>query len=161
MLELLTWVESTALADALRGSGVWTYALLNLGHILGLSMLFGSVLILDLRLLGLWRGTTLAAVTGPTVPLAAVGFVVAVTSGLLMISFNASEYYGNPFLYIKLPTIAVGFVNVLVVARLPAWRDKAQRALTAGEERQLAAGGAVSLLAWTTVISTGRMIGYW
>jgi hypothetical protein len=161
MLELLTWLESTALAGALRGAGVWTYGILNLGHILGLSMLFGSVLILDLRLLGLWRETPLSAVTGPTVPLAGIGFVTAATTGILMISFNATEYYGNPFLYIKLPAIAVGLVNVLVIAMLPAWRAKGERVLSVAEQRQLAAAGGVSLAAWLTAVAAGRMIGYW
>lgn len=161
MLELLTWLEGTALADSLRSAGVWTYGLLNLGHILGLSMLFGAVLILDLRLLGLWRETPLTAVASPTVPLAGIGFLAAVTTGVLMISFNATEYYGNPFLYIKLPAIAVGLVNVLVVEMLPAWRAKGVRALTTAEQRQLAAVGAVSLAAWLTAVASGRMIGYW
>lgn len=161
MFELLEWLEGTALAVALRDSGVWTYALVNLGHIAGLSTLFGSVLILDLRLLGVWRATPLSLIARATVPLAAIGVVVAVTSGVLMISFNATEYYGNPFLYIKLPAIALALLNVLVIALLPAWRAKAQRALTGGEQRQLAAAGAVSLLCWTTALACGRMIGYW
>jgi hypothetical protein len=161
MLELLTWLESSALAGALRGAGVWTYGLLNLGHILGLSVLFGSVLILDLRMLGLWRDMPLAVVSRPTVPLAGIGFVAAVTTGLLMISFNATEYYGNPFLYIKLPAIALGLVNVVVVEMLPAWRERGRRPLTAGEQRQLAAAGGVSLACWVTAVAAGRMIGYW
>lgn len=161
MLELLTWFESTALAEAMRGAGIWTYAVLNLGHILGLSTLFGSVLILDLRLIGLWRNTSLTSIAGPTVPLAGIGFVVAATSGILMISFNATEYYGNPFLYIKLPAIALGLANVLVIQFLPVWRAKAQRVLTGGEQRQLAAVGTFSLMCWVIAVVCGRMIGYW
>ena len=53
---LLAWLESSALGHAMRESGVWTYGLVNLTHILGVSSLFGSVLVLDLRLLELWRG---------------------------------------------------------------------------------------------------------
>lgn len=161
MLDLLSWLEGSAMAEALRGAGVWTYGLINLGHVLGLSTLFGSVLILDLRLLGLWGGAPLAAITRPTVPLAAAGFVVAITSGVAMISFNATEYYGNPFLYIKLPVVGLGFLNALAVSMLPAWRNIGRRELTAGERRQLAAGGAISLASWVTVVAAGRMIGYW
>ena len=52
---MLAWLEGSALGYAIRNSGVWTYSLLNLTHILGIASLFGSVLALDLRLLGAWR----------------------------------------------------------------------------------------------------------
>ena len=52
MRELLTWLEASGLGHAMRGAGVWTYGITNLIHILGVATLFGSVLMLDLRLLG-------------------------------------------------------------------------------------------------------------
>jgi hypothetical protein len=146
----------------LRDAGVWTYGLLNLGHILGIAALFGAVLILDLRLLGLWRGLPLAALARATVPLAATGFTVAAASGLSMLSFNATEYAGNPFLYTKLPLILFGLLNVAIVQRLGAWRRaRAGAAPQAGDGVVLAAAGAVSLLVWLAVVTCGRMIGYW
>ncbi len=162
MYELLEWLEASAFAEALRGLGVWTYGLINLAHILGIATLFGSVLVLDLRLLGVWRSLSIASLARPTVPLAAIGFVVAAVSGVSMLSFNATEYDGNPFLYLKLPVIVFGLLNVAVVQRTGAWRNAlAGNELTAGERRALAAAGAVSLLTWLTVVSCGRMIGYW
>lgn len=162
MYDLLAWIEATALAGALRGSGIWTYGLLNLAHILGISMLFGSVLLLDLRLLGAWRSIALRSIMLPTVPLAAGGFVLAVVSGVFMISFNATEYHGNPFLYIKLPMIVLGLLNVAVVQRLPAWRRAAAGEVpTTAERRTLALAGGASLAIWLTVLTCGRMIGYW
>ncbi|MCC5884815.1 MAG: hypothetical protein JJT88_00100 [Gammaproteobacteria bacterium] len=162
MFELLAWVEQSALADTLRGAGVWTYGLLNLAHILGIGSLFGAVLILDLRLLGAWRSIPIATIARPTVPLAAAGFLLAVSSGILMISFNATEYLGNPFLYIKLPVIVFGLANVAVIQRLPAWRHAlAGVDAETAERRVLAVAGAISLLTWLTVITCGRMIGYW
>ena len=53
---------------------------------------------MDLRLLGLWKGIPLAALTRATVPIAASGFVVAATTGAGLLSANATEYAGNPFL---------------------------------------------------------------
>jgi len=162
MYALLEWLEASAFAETLRGAGVWTYGLINLAHILGIATLFGSVLVLDLRLLGVWRSLPIASLARPTVPLAAVGFVVAALSGASMLSFNATEYDGNPFLYLKLPMIVFGLLNVAVVQRTRAWRNAlAGNGLTAGEQRALAAAGAVSLLTWLTVLSCGRMIGYW
>jgi hypothetical protein len=161
MFELLSTLEGSALGETLRGAGVWTYGFLNLGHVLGLCLLIGSVVLLDLRLLGAWRATPLAAISGPTVPLAGVGLVIAVLSGISMISVNATEYYDNPFLLFKFGAIALGLVNIAVVSRLPAWRAKGERDLTVRENRQLAVAGGVSLVAWLTALACGRMIGYW
>ena len=145
----------------MRGSGVWTYGIVNLIHILGVSALFGSVLALDLRLLGVWRNVPLITVSGTTVPIARAGFVVAAISGVGLLATKATEYVGNPFLLIKFPAIAIALVNVMVIARLPGWRARAVRDPTDGERRQLAIAGGVSLLSWLTAVTAGRLIGYW
>jgi hypothetical protein len=159
--EFLAWMEASALGVAMRDSGVWTYGILNLGHILGISTLFGSLLILDLHLLGLWRRVPIAALSRATVPVAQVGFALAALSGICMLSTNGTEYIGNPFFMIKFPAIGLGLVNVLVLSRLPAWRAREDRELTGGEHRQLAIAGGLSLACWLTAITSGRMIGYW
>lgn len=161
MTDFLAWLESSMLGHAMRNSGVWTYGVVNLFHILGISTLFGSVLVLDLRMLGLWRTVPLASIAGPTVPLATTGFVMATVSGIGMLATKATEYDGNPFLLIKFPAIAVALVNVAVVTSRPAWKAMGRREPTPGDRRTLAIGGAVSLAAWLTAIGAGRMIGYW
>ena len=128
MTSFLGWLEGSALGEFLRSSGVWTYGVINLAHIAGVATLFGSVLLLDLRLLGAWRALPLVTLTRPTVPLAAVGFVLAALAGVCMLCFNAGEYIGNPFLLIKFPAIGLGLLNALVVSRLPAWREQIGRA---------------------------------
>lgn len=158
---LLTWLEGSPLGHVMRNSGVWTYGLVNLAHILGISSLFGAVLVLDLRLLGLWRNVPLGAIASPAVPIATVGFAVAAASGLCLISSNATEYIGNPFLLIKFPAIAVGLINVAALNRMSAWRERDRREPDERARRQLAVFGAVSLMSWLTAITAGRLIGYW
>jgi len=158
----MAWLEGSALAETLRGLGIWTYGLLNLAHILGIATLFGAVVLLDLRLIGLWRSIPAAHLIRPTVPIAILGFLTAATSGIMMFSFNTTEYHGNPFLYTKLPLIVAGLVNVAVIQRLGAWRRAAAgEPESAGDQRLLASFGALSLLIWLGVIACGRMIGYW
>lgn len=161
MEALLSALESSSLGTMLRGAGVWAYGFINLGHVLGISLLIGSIVLLDLRLLGAWRKTPLTAITRPTVPLAGVGLVIAAATGVCMLAFNATEYAGNPFLLFKFGAIALGLVNVAVVTRLPAWRVKEERALSSAETRQLAVGGGISLVSWLAALGCGRMIGYW
>ncbi len=145
----------------MRESGPWTYAVINLVHILGVGALFGSLLILDLRLLGVWRRIPLASLADAAAPVAATGFGIAAASGLALLSANGSEYIGNPFLLIKFPAIGVGVVNALAVSRSSAWRARRVRELTRPERRRLAVMGGASLVSWLVALSAGRLIGYW
>jgi hypothetical protein len=158
---LLDWMYGSALGHFMRESGPWTYAIVNLAHILGVGSLFGAVLIIDLRLIGAWRRTPLDVLTHVAVPVAAGGFVVATLSGIGILSANAPEYAGNPFFYIKFPAIAIGVLNAAIVSLSPAWRARGARELTSLERRQLRVMGATSLACWLTAIGAGRMIGYW
>ena len=161
MNDLLAWLEGSALGHAMRGAGVWTYGVVNLTHILGVSALFGSLLLLDLRLLGLWRRVPLSSIATPAVPLARAGFVVAAASGACLIVTNATEYAGNPFLLIKFPAIALGLLNVAFLETLSGWRERNARTPTIAESRRLALSGGTSLVCWSVAIASGRMIGYW
>jgi len=160
-MELLTWLEASLLGQAVRGAGVWSYAVINLVHILGVATLFGSVLVLDLKLMGLFPRAPLGTVSVPTVPLAALGFAVAAASGVCLLATNASEYRGNPFLLIKFGAIFAALANFALVHRSPAWRARGSEGFSRRQRMQLAVGGAVSLLAWTTAVTAGRMLGYW
>ena len=161
MEALLVWLEGSTLGLTMRSSGVWTYGVVNLAHILSVATLFGSLLVLDLRLLGAWRDVPLAALERPTVPLAVFGFVGAALSGVCLITTNATEYLGNPFVPIKFAAIALGLLNVLALQWLPAWQARRAAVLPSRAQAQLAVAGGLSLLCWLTAVAAGRMIGYW
>jgi hypothetical protein len=162
----LAWIEASALGHFMRESGPWTYALVNLAHLFGISTLFGSVLVLDLALMrAAWRSrrahASVAALAGAAAPLAAAGFALAATTGIGLLSSNASEYQGNPFFTIKFPAIALGVVNAVGIRRSAAWRAIGTRDLTPVETRRLGWMGAASLTCWIAAITAGRLIGYW
>jgi hypothetical protein len=145
----------------MRETGVWTYGIVNLGHILGIAILFGAILILDLRMLGAWRALPLAALSRACVTTAAAGFLLAVMTGVPMLATKAGDYIGNPFLLIKFPAIALALMNVVVLHRSAAWQAHRARDLQSPEQSRLAIHAALSLGLWLTVIAAGRMIGYW
>ena len=161
MHDFMAWMQTSALGHFMRESGPWTYAIVNLAHILGIASLFGAIVILDLRLLGVWRQTPLAALANAAAPVAACGFALAAVSGSALLATKATEYIGNPFLYIKFPAIAIGLINAVIVRRSPAWQARGTRELSPLETRQLAWMGALSLACWLTAIGAGRMIAYW
>jgi len=146
----------------MRESGPWTYAIVNVAHILGVSTLFGSVLVLDLRLLGLWsRRVRIGDLSTAVEPVGTTAFVVAVLTGAALLATKATAYVDNPFLLIKFPAIGLGMLNAGILHLMPAWKEVDVRAPRPGERRQLAIFGAVSLLSWLTAVTAGRMIGYW
>ena len=158
----MIWLEDSALGDALRGLGVWSYGLINLVHIMGLSCLFGALVILDLRLMQFSSLIAIKPVAGITVPIAKFGALLAIPSGFSMLTINTTQYYENPFLYLKLPLLVLALANFVFVSRLGAWRrainDLVKRQ---GDSFVLATVGLISLVLWTAVLTCGRMIGYW
>jgi hypothetical protein len=158
---LLMWLEGSALGHLMRTAGVWTYGVVNLAHILGIATLFGSVLALDLRLLGAWPRVPLAALETPALTLAACGFALAIVSGVSLLTANATEYVGNPFLPIKFTAIGLGLANVIIVQFLPAWRARAAEPQDSRQRLTLKVVGGTSLACWTVAVAAGRMIGYW
>jgi hypothetical protein len=159
--DVLAWIELSALGVFMRQSGPWTYGIVNLIHLLGVATLFGSILLLDLHLIGVWRRAPLAGLSRAVVPVGQAGFVVAAVSGIFLLSSNATEYTDNPFFLIKFPAIALGLLNVWLIERTAGWRAHREREPSAGEAWQLAVLGGISLASWLTAISAGRMIGYW
>src|SRR6266853_4390228 len=146
-------MQASTLGHFMRESSPWTYAIVNLAHVLGIATLFGSVVVLDLRLMGVWRRAPLATITDIVSPVAAFGFSMAAVTGVGLFATKATEYVGNPFLYLKFPAIGLGLVNVLVLSRLPAWRARETRELSHGERLQLAVVGGISLACWFTAIA--------
>jgi hypothetical protein len=159
--DFLSWMEASTLGQVMRQAGPWAYAATNVAHVFGVATLFGSILVLDLRLLGAWRRVPLAPLAAAIRPTAVVGFLLAVTSGVCLLATTATDYDGNPFLLIKFPAIGLGLLNVAVLGRTRAWRDRGSRELSDGETRQLAVMGGLSLTCWVTAIAAGRLIAYW
>jgi hypothetical protein len=117
---------------------------------------------LDLRLLGVWtRRVQIADLASAVTPVAMTAFLLAIVTGAALLATKATAYADNPFLLIKFPAIGVGVVNAGILNMTPAWKELRVRALTAGERRQFAIMGGVSLASWLTAITAGRMIGYW
>src|SRR3954467_7679358 len=80
--QVFVWLRGSPMGQLMRASGVWSYGIVNLIHIMGVASLFGSVLILDLRLLGFWRKVAIASISDVAVPIAKTGFAVAATAGI-------------------------------------------------------------------------------
>lgn len=139
-------VEQSAIAGALRTSFV-VYPLVNAGHIMAIGVTFATVMLIDLRVLGLFAGVPLERVLRP-VALTAFGFAVA--SGLALFSVQARDYAANPAFLAKLALIAVAGANLAAFRLVGAGRSTLPQRLSA----------ALSLALWTGAVVAGRFIGF-
>lgn len=161
LVELLTEFQASPLGVAVRALGGWGYAVINLFHVVGIAVLAGSVLLLDLRLLGWRRHIPLGHVTSLTLPLAIAGFLCAAITGIFLLSANASDYAGNPFLVIKFFCLLLALINAWWASHLPAWKNRQHSEPVGHGKVALARSGFISLVCWGAVMIAGRLIGYW
>jgi len=153
------WVgllEASALADFMRQSFV-AYPLANTAHVLGLALLVGAIVALDLRLLGLGRALPVVPTSRFLTAIALAGLAVAVPTGLLMLAADATAVAGNPSFQLKLVLLGLALGNALLWRRLWAGRLAGWDAGPPMLGRVQAAG---SILLWVLVVASGRMIAY-
>ncbi len=153
MHDLLTALSASDLATALRTSR-WLYASVNTAHVLGIALLVGAVLPLDLKLLGFWRDIGRDDLLRVLVPMAAAGLALAVTTGALLFSVRAPEYAANPVVWVKLALIATGAASALALHLVHGLR------LESADRRRRAQAGAVSMTCWLGALIAGRMIAF-
>ncbi len=151
-----TWLEASALGDGMRSLD-WAYPLVNLVHLLGLVLLVGPMLLLDLRLLGLGTQFPLPAVSSALTPFAIVGLCISLISGVLLFAADAGPLLVNDMLRIKLLLIMLGIVNALIFRRLWATRLHDWDTLAPRTGQVQAIGSA---FCWITAASLGRLIAY-
>jgi hypothetical protein len=151
--EVTAAIAATDLAHYLR-HGRWSYAVVNALHILGIALLVGAVAVLDLRLLGLWRGIALDLLARPLVATAATGLALAILAGLALFAVRADEYAAMPLFGLKMLLVAAGTLSA--IGHHLAYGRTLERAPPGA----LRIAGAVSLLCWTGALLCGRLLAF-
>ena len=154
----LAWLESTAVAQAMRG-WLWLYPAVEVVHIVGIALLVGSIAMFDLRLLGMSRSLPVTALARHLVPFSVLGLLILVPSGLLLFSAHATDLAASRVFLLKLALIALGVLNA-VAFHAGAFRTVGgwDRDADAPRSAKLAAAG--SLAVWVAVIACGRLLAY-
>lgn len=155
-MEWLGWIAATPIAAALKASGT-LYLFVNAAHILAIGLIVGSILPLDLRLLGLFRGYRLSALGLYLSTSAAIGVVLAVLTGACLFSVRPTEYAANPAFLTKLALLACGVLNALVIHSSRRWKIVTKDEPVSPLLRFQAF---VSLLIWPAALLAGRWIGF-
>lgn len=158
MLESLVQVIEGSAINTWVLSTYWLWPLLEIIHFIGLSLLLGSIIIVDLRLAGYLRQIDLKS-THRLLPWAATGFAMNLTSGVLFFFGDPARYSINIGFQIKMILVLIAGLNVLVFAlmvnpQIASWDPH-------GGTTTLAKSVAwISLLVWTGVLLLGRLIPY-
>jgi hypothetical protein len=159
LMDLIAYFENSELADNIRENDV-LFPLIESVHVLAICLVVGSILVVDLRLLGLASvHRSVSRISNGILPLTWSAFAVAVASGSLLFISNATKYLANGFFDAKLVLIGAAGLNMaifhLLSARdLPRWEKQTRLPLAA----RLA--GAISILLWISVVACGRWIGF-
>jgi hypothetical protein len=159
LLGLAQGLQATPLSQGLRAS-VWLYPLVNTGHLLGMALLFGAIVVLDLRLNGLWRTVPAAPLARVLVPVAATGLALSLATGALLFSARPTDYVHEPLFGAKLALLAVAGLNMALLHRAHGWPGGRGPWPADPLPLRWRLAGAVSALCWLGVIVLGRLIGY-
>jgi hypothetical protein len=153
------WLEATALTQWLRGS-LAALPVIESIHVMAIAVVFGSIVIIDLRLLGITdMHRPFSRVFRDVLVWTWIGFSVAAVTGVLMFVPNATTYVRNTAFGLKLLSllgagINMGVFELTMVRRLQLWDTQNPT------PRAAKIAGIVSLVIWSCVIVFGRWIGF-
>ena len=153
-LDAFAWISRTALADWVVSSP-FIWPTLESIHFASLCVLFGSLLVIDLRLVGFYRQPCASAVEF-LIRLSVAAFGVNLITGVLFFAGNTFKYIDNPAFELKLLLIGIAGANALY------FRLRLHRIVTTDQVNlQSIVVGYLSLLLWAGVIICGRMITFY
>lgn len=155
-------LESSGLGEAMR-QWLWLYPSVEIVHIVGIALLFGSITVLDVRLLGFSRSLSVKRLAAHVLPWTAASFLLIIPSGLAMFTAHATEFIQSDVFVLKLLLIMAAGLNAALFHTITfrtadVWDSEEMRRLPPPPSARLA--GAASLLLWIAVIACGRLLAY-
>jgi hypothetical protein len=134
----------------------WLHGEMRLLHILSMAVFFGTILVLDLRLLGRAHDLSLQQLARLTLPWTYGGFLVAMVTGVVLFLFDPIQVASHTWFLPKLALIGLALLNVAVFHR----RGFALSLAAVGPTRYGRLAGALSLALWLGVIAcaTGNAV---
>lgn len=154
LLPYFEWVEATALGHAIRQS-LWLFPVIEAVHLLGLSVLGGSVLIVDLRMLGAGlHNHAISQIARDARPWFVGALIVMLLTGWALFASEAIKCYYNFSFWVKMTTLPIAIVFVFFV------RDRIAGGAGMNATTVTRVVGFLSIAMWFTVAAAGRWIGF-
>jgi len=160
LLQVCQSLYDSAVGTSIRESDL-VFDIIESAHVLGISLLAGTVAIVDLRLLGrVLKKDEISDVLTQMLPLTWAGFALMVTSGSLLFWSEASKMYFNPMFRLKLVLLALAGLNPLVF-HTTIYRNVAAWDSATPVPARARTAAIISLTLWTAIIVCGRAIAYY
>lgn len=151
-------IEASGAAAAIRGS-VWIYPVANVGHVAAMIVFAVAVAVMDLAILGAFRGAAVRRLIDKARRVTLGALAVVALTGLVLFAAEASHVALNPVFQAKMMLLAIGLLNALLVAGpLAAWVSTAP--VDQAMPLRLRAAAVISLAIWLLVAALGRTIAY-
>lgn len=151
-------IEALAIAKAMR-ENLWLYPSVEIVHIVGFAILVGSVVMFDLRVLGLSKQVPVRALARHLLPWSVGALLLILPSGLLMFSAHAGDFLNNRAFQLKMALLLAAGINAAIFHTGP-FRTAAEWDTNAAAPIGARISVALSILIWISVISCGRLLAY-
>jgi uncharacterized membrane protein YhdT len=155
LLPFFMWCENSAIGDAIRSSG-WLFPVIEAVHLLGLAVIGGAVLVVDLRLFGFeFPRQPVAQLARDAQRWLLGSLVVMIATGVLMFTSEAIKCYYHPAFWMKMTCLFLAIVFTFTVKRKVVMADEARIGPLRNKLVAL-----VSIALWSGVGIGGRWIGF-
>ena len=156
---ILKWLEASGLATRIRDS-LFLFPMIESIHVIGLALVFGTIIIIDLRLLGAASAhRSFQRMASDILKWTWAAFAVTALTGTLMFITNAAVYYNNFYFRTKMLLLVLSGMNMLAF-ELTAGRTIHQWDKSGSAPRAGRTVAALSVALWIGVIIAGRLIGF-
>jgi len=153
------WLASTPPSVFIQEHNAWAIPAIQSVHIVGIALIMGSVLMIDLRILGLaWTDHTLQQTTSRFGPWLTGSLWLLLATGLLMVVGEPVRELVSFSFWLKMALVAIGAVVAVSFQR--ALRQEPQWERTVGHSPSLKLLAVVTFFVWIGVIFLGRLIAY-
>ncbi len=151
MTEFLAWCQHHALSRFIKGAP-WPFPAVEILHLAGLVLVFGSILLLNLRIFGrILRQQPVSQVAAGLAPITLIGVIAQFVSGPVLFMATAAHFFENGPFRLKLLLLAVALTYHFGVHRRLALKSISSSGV-------LQASAAVSMLLWIGVVLSGLSI---
>ena len=155
LLHFFAWCEHSAVGGAIRSSN-WLFPVIEAFHLLGLAVIGGAVLVVDLRLFGIGlRRQPVAQLARDAQPWLIASLMVMVATGSLMFMSEAIKCYYHPAFWVKMTSLFLAIVFTFTVHKKVVMEDEARMGPLWSKLVAL-----VSVVLWSGVGIGGRWIGF-
>ena len=151
-------MEALAIAKAMR-ENLWLYPSVEIVHIVGFAILVGSIVMFDLRVLGLSKSISVRALSRHLLPWSLGALLLIVPSGFAMFSAHAGDFLNNRAFQVKMALLLTAGLNAAYFrtgpyAKVSEW----DVGVVAPWSAKVCVAASIGI--WISVIACGRLLAY-